>query len=135
LPENLTNGKGRPDRLPNLWISQPTDFKYPEFVEFHWEKPQEISSIEVVFDGSLEFLFPPRPEKFQSKKISSIVKNYKFFYIDEVGHWKELFEISDNSLAYRKHEFPPITTKGLELEVTDTNGLDRAQVFQVRAYS
>ena len=54
--------------------------------------------------------------------------------MDEVGHWKELFEISDNSLAYRKHEFPPITTKGLELEVTDTNGLDRAQVFQVRAY-
>ena len=135
LPENLTNGKARPDRLPNLWISQPTDFKYPEFVEFHWEKPQEISSIEVVFDGSLEFLFPPRPEKFQSKRISSIVKNYRFFYMDEVGHWKELFEISDNSLAYRKHEFPPITTKGLELEVTDANGLDRAQVFQVRAYS
>ena len=55
--------------------------------------------------------------------------------MDEVGHWKELLEVSDNSLAFRTHEFPTLSTKALELEILDTNGLDRAQVYQVRAYS
>jgi hypothetical protein len=135
LPGNLVDGKGRPDRLPNLWISQTTDFKYPEFVEFHWDKPQEISSVDIVFDGSLEFLFPPRPKRFQARNVASIVRRYRIFYMDEVGHWKELLEVLDNTLAFRTHEFPSISTKALELEITETNGLDRAQVYQVRAYS
>jgi hypothetical protein len=55
--------------------------------------------------------------------------------MDEVGHWQELLEISDNQLGFRTHEFPTISTKALELEIIDTNGLDRAQVYQVRTYS
>ena len=135
LPGNLADGKGYPDRLPNLWISQATDFKYPEFVEFHWESPQEISAVDIVFDGTLEFLFPARPQRFPVKRVTSIVRRYRIFYMDEVGHWKELLEVSDNALAFRTHEFPSLSTKALELEILDTNGLDRAQVFQVRAYS
>ncbi len=135
LPGNLADGKARPDRLPNLWISQATDFKYPEFVEFHWASPQEISAVDIVFDGTLEFLFPARPKRFPVKSITSIVRRYRIFYMDEVGHWQELLEISDNQLGFRTHEFPTISTKALELEIIDTNGLDRAQVYQVRTYS
>ena len=65
--------------LPNLWISQSTDFKYPEFVEFHWESPQEISAVDIVFDGTLEFLFPTRPTRFPVNRITSIVRHYRVF--------------------------------------------------------
>ena len=50
-PENLTNGRTRPDRLPHLWISRPP-ISAIEFLEFHWEKTREISSIDLVFDSS-----------------------------------------------------------------------------------
>ena len=78
-PENLTNERTRPDRLPHLWISEPTDFRYPEFLEFHWEKPREISSIDLVFDSSSEFIIPPRPEKFSVACVTSVVSHYKIF--------------------------------------------------------
>ena len=133
-PENLTNGRTRPDRLPHLWISEPTDFRYPEFLEFHWEKAREISSIDLVFDSSSEFIIPPRPEKFSVACVTSVVSHYKIFFMDEVGHWKELLEVPDNALPFRTHEFPTISTKAIEIEIISTHGLDRAQVYQVRAY-
>ena len=124
-PENLTNGRTRPDRLPHLWISEPTDFRYPEFLEFHWEKPREISSIDLVFDSSSEFIIPPRPEKFSVACVTSVVSHYKIFFMDEVGHWKELLEVPDNALPFRTHEFPTVSTKAIEIEIISTHGLDR----------
>ena len=35
---NIKNSYFRPNDLPQLWISKPSDFKYPEFVELEWEK-------------------------------------------------------------------------------------------------
>ena len=132
--ENLINGRMRPDRLPQLWISEPTDFRYPEFLEFHWEQSRDVSSIDLIFDPSSEFIVPPRPEKFSSACVTSIVSHYKIFFMDEVGHWKELLEVSDNARPFRTHEFPTVSTKALEIEIISTHGLDRAQVYQVRAY-
>jgi len=133
-PENLTNGRTRPDRLPQLWISEPTDFRYPEFLEFHWEQSRDVSSIDLVFDSSSEFIVPARPTKFSFACVTSIVSHYKIFFMDEVGHWKELLEVQGNTLSFRTHEFPTVSTRALEIEIISTNGLDRAQVYQVRAY-
>ncbi len=133
-PENLINGRMRPDRLPQLWISEPTDFRYPEFLEFHWEKPRDISSLDLVFDPSSEFIVPARPVQFSAACVTSIVRHYRIFFMDEVGHWKELLEVSDNDLPFRTHEFSTISTKALEVEIISTHGLDRAQIYQVRAY-
>ena len=133
-PENLTNARMRPDRLPQLWISEPTDFRYPEFLEFHWEQPRDVSSIDLVFDSSSEFIIPARPTKFSSACVTSIVRHYKIFFMDEVGHWKELLEVQGNTLSFRTHEFPTVSTRALEIEIISTNGLNRAQVYQVRAY-
>tara|TARA_Y100001934_G_scaffold128073_1_gene155476 strand:- start:108 stop:473 length:366 start_codon:yes stop_codon:yes gene_type:complete len=121
--------------LPYLWISQPTDFRYPEFIEFHWEEPRRISCLDLVFDASAEFLFPSRPKRFDSKSISSLVRSYRVFHMDEVGHWQELLDVADNGLGFRSHEFPAVETRGLEFEIRSTHGIDRAQVYQVRAYS
>jgi hypothetical protein len=131
---NLTNGRTCPDRLPQLWISEPTDFRYPEFLEFHWDEPREISSIDLVFDASSEFLVPARPTKFSSACVTSIVSHYKIFFMDKIGHWKELIEVKGNTLSFRTHEFPTVSTNALEFEIISTHGLDRAQVYQVRAY-
>ena len=133
-PENLTNGRTRPDRLPQLWISEPTDFHYPEFLEFHWDNPRDISSIDLIFDSSSEFIIPQRPRKFSVACVTSVVRHYKIFFMDEVGHWRELLEVSDNTLPFRTHEFPTVSTKAIEIEILSTHGLDRVQIYQVRAY-
>ena len=39
-PANVTDGHARPNHLPRLWISEPTDFRYPEFLELTGTAPR-----------------------------------------------------------------------------------------------
>ena len=42
--------------------------------------------------------------------------------------------MTDNHHGYRVHEFDPMITDVLELEIRGTHGLNRAQVYTIRAY-
>ena len=94
LPMGERDGPSTPSDLT-------TDFRFIEFLEFHAEQTYEISSIDLVFDSSSEFIIPPRPEKFSVACVTSVVSHYKIFFMDEVGHWKELLEVPDNALPFR----------------------------------
>ena len=133
--KNVQNDKTRPDHLPNLWISEETDFRFPEYLEFHWEQPVDLSAIEIVWDSTLEFLFPSRPLSFTQAIAPSIVKDYKIYFMNEVGHWEYLIEVIENQLGFSHHSFETVKTRAIEIEILKTHGLNRAQVFQVRAYS
>ena len=133
-PQNIVNGYSRPARLPNLWISDPTDFRYPEFLELHWKEPLGISRIDLVFDASLEYAFPPHPVSLPRKAISSIVRSYRLYVANEVGHWREILTVEDNIHGFRSHEFDTIETRALEIEILRTHGLPRVQIYEVRVY-
>ena len=133
--ENIKNGYSRPHSLPNLWISEETNFQYPEYLEFHWDNPIDISTIEIVWDSTLEYLYPVRPKAFNNSILPSIVKSYKIYFMNDVGHWEKLLEVKDNENGFISHNFNNIKTQAIEVEISGTHGLNRAQVYQVRAYS
>tara|TARA_B110000008_G_scaffold279634_1_gene327610 strand:+ start:5276 stop:7492 length:2217 start_codon:yes stop_codon:yes gene_type:complete len=133
--ENLKNEAVRPSSLPNLWISEETNFQYPEYLEFHWSNPVDISKIQIIWDTTLEFLYPTRPQAFVHSTLPSIVRDYKIYFMNEVGHWEELLEVHGNEIGFVSHDFDNINTRAIEIEIKATHGLNRAQVYQVRAYS
>ena len=135
LPENVLNHAFRPDNLPNLWISKPTDFKYPEFIELEWDEIKSISCVEISFDPSYEFLYPSKPTTMEDKNFKSLVKNYRLYATGEEKKSQLLVDVSDNQFAFRSHSFDPLEVKGIELEIISTHGLDRAQVYQIRVYA
>jgi hypothetical protein len=55
--------------------------------------------------------------------------------MNDVGHWEELLEVTDNELGFSRHSFETVKTRAIEIEIIHTHGLNRAQVYQVRAYS
>ena len=133
--ENIVDGYSRPAKMPHIWISEPTDFKFPEFLELHWEKSQTISRIDLVFDACLEYAFPPHPSVLPQLAIPTIPRSYKIYSSGENGHWRELLSVEDNFLGFRSHEFEPIDAKAIEIEISSTHGHPRAQVYQVRVYA
>ena len=135
LPENVLNHAFRPDNLPNLWISKPTDFKYPEFIELEWDEIKSISCVEISFDPSYEFLYPSKPTTMEDKNFKSLVKNYRLYATGEGKKSQLLVDVRDNQVAFRSHSFDPVEVKGIELEIISTDGLDRAQVYQIRVYA
>ncbi len=134
-PQNVTTANQRPSKLPDLWVSQPTDFKYPEFLEIKWEQAKDLSRVEITFDPSYDFIFDKKPRSYDTASIPSLIKEYKLYYYDLLGHSHLLEHVDGNLSSFARHDFSSIRAMGLELEILKTYGLNRAQVYQIRAYS
>ena len=66
--------------------------------------------------------------------IPTIPRSYRIYRSGESGHWRELLTVEDNLLGFRSHEFAPIETKAIEIEILSTHGHHRAQIYQTRIY-
>lgn len=132
---NLVNNYFRPNHLPQLWVSKPTNFKYSEFVDLEWKQPIEISRIEISFDPSYDFIYSGEPKSFEEDNFRSLVREYKIYITKENQTSELIIHQKENSQALAVHSFDSIEIKSLELEILSTHGLNRAQVFQIRTYA
>jgi hypothetical protein len=133
--QNVANPYFKPNSLPQLWISKATDFQYPEFIEFEWSNLQDISCIEVSFDPSYDFIYPNSPTAMEVANFQSLVRDYRIYATGNDSKSKLIVKVTDNQLPFVSHKFDPFQAKGIELEIRSTHGLNRAQVYQLRAYS
>ena len=134
-PCNILNHTFCPDSHPGLWISKPTDFKYPEFVELEWNDEQDISRIDISFDPTYEFTFSEETKLEKSLNFHSLIKDYRIYSLDGQKKSKLIRTVSNNQLAFRSHVFEPFQASGIEIEILSTHGLNRAQIYQVRVYA
>lgn len=131
--EMLTENS-RPSVLPSLWISQPTNFSYPEFIEFNWPKTIKISRLDLFFDPCFGYLTHAHPTYTPHSRAISLVKDYKIYFTSAEGKSSLVNEISNNYSSYRTHDYEACEINSLEVEILSTHGLDRAQIFRIAAY-
>lgn len=132
--EELTGPWLRPTHLPNLWISQPTDFQGPEWVQLEWDAPVQVEKAVFLFDSSLENHLPPLWGTYDQETVPSLVRDYRALVQSPEGHWETVAEVTGNYLRFREHSFDARLARAFRLEVLATNGLDRAQVFAIRMF-
>ena len=124
----------RPYKTPGLWISRPTNFSYPEFIELSWTTPISVSRIDLFFDPSFGYNSYPHPQPTKCGPSISLIKDYKIYSTDQNGKSNCLIEVQENLSAHRSHLFEDQPIKSIELEIISTHGLDRAQVFRIALY-
>ena len=124
----------RPYNTPGLWISRPTNFSYPEFIELSWTTPISVSRIDLFFDPSFGYNSYPHPQPTKCGPSISLIKDYKIYSTDQNGKSNCLIEVQENLSAHRSHLFEDQPIKSIELEIISTHGLDRAQVFRIALY-
>jgi hypothetical protein len=124
----------RPYKIPGLWISRPTTFSYPEFIELSWTTPISVSRIDLFFDPSFGYNSFPHPQPTKCGSSISLIKDYKIYSTDPSGKSSCLIEVQENLSAHRSHLFEDQPIKSIELEILSTHGLDRAQVFRIALY-
>ena len=133
-PDNVTNPWSRPTNQPNLWISAPTAFDQPEWLELRWDEPQAVSTVDLLFDSMLDFTFYQRWVGYDLNVMPSLVQAYRLLYLDGAGEWHEIARADGNYQRHRTHHLEMPKTRAIRLEMLGTNGLDRAQVYSIRAY-
>ena len=119
----------RPYRNPGLWISQPTPFKYPEFVEFHWRNAVNISRIDLFFDPSFGYSTPPFPTV--SKSITPVrwLRNTKS--ISPMKRVKPGYssKLRTTTLLIAFTFLRTALSKSMEIEILSTHGLEPCSNF------
>jgi hypothetical protein len=133
-PENITNGHSRPTHQPNLWVSRATDFSCPEWLEFTWESPRDVSEIQILFDSSLHFHFWQSWQGYGTNAIPTLVRDYRIIATHADGSTAVVTEVTGNFQRNRRHGVGLGSIVSLRVEIAATHGIPRAQVYGVRVF-
>jgi hypothetical protein len=131
-PANVVNGYSRPFCRPNLWMSAPTDFARPEELTVTWPSPCTVGQVMVLFDSDLDDKVDSLNEN-PSAVVAALVKDYDVA-VRENGTWTVVCEVRGNYQRRRVHTFTQRTVDAVRIVVRATNGVPRAQIYEVRAY-
>ncbi len=126
------NGHSRPTREPNLWVSAASSFQEPEWIELRWETPRTISEVQLLFDSALHFHFWQSWQGYPVSSLPSIVRDYRLIGYRADGSSSNITEVFGNFQRNRRHRMALEGVTRLRLEILATNGLPRAQVYEVR---
>ena len=128
-PETVVNGVARPERWPNLWISDPSQ-PLPQSLVLEWDKPQERNSIYLTFDTYLHEETRAFPPLWRAKEC---VRDYRV-EANVRGKWRVLADGTGNYHRRRVHRFRSVRSRKLRITTLATNGGPSARVYEVRVY-
>jgi hypothetical protein len=131
-PSVVVNGQSRPTRTPNLWVSAATSFDDPEWLDLGWQSPHDVVEIQLLFDSALHFHFWQSWQGYPVTAIPSIVRDYRITATHADGSSSVAAEVTGNFQRNRRHPASLAGVVGLRVEILQTNGLPRAQVYGVR---
>jgi hypothetical protein len=134
-PAMVVNGHSRPTRTPNLWVSAASSFAEPEWLSLSWEKPQDITEFQLLFDSSLQFHFWQSWQGYQLRSIPTLVRDYRVIAEHADGSTTVVAEVGGNYQRNRRHRAAIAGVRRLRVEILATNGLRRAQVYGIRVIS
>ncbi|MBL9203716.1 MAG: FAD-dependent oxidoreductase [Opitutaceae bacterium] len=131
-----------PDRAhPGLhrWMSDPKG-GFPAWIELRWEKPVEVSEIQVIFDTGLHRFLTLSQADGYTRKMEwgrpqpETVRDYCLEGETPAG-WVTLATAAGNHQRRRVHRLPAARScTALRLTVLATQGIDHARVCEIRVY-
>jgi hypothetical protein len=124
-PENVVRGTNRPDRWPNLYVSD-AGRGFPAWMELRLAKPARLTSAQITFDTDMNrhsrqplFVYP------------DCVKRYDV-QVDSGGGWSRVAGETGNYMRRRMLTFPAVTAGRVRIEVHETHGARSARIYEVR---
>jgi hypothetical protein len=129
--ENVVNGVTRPHRFTNAWRSDPVK-PLPQSITLSWERPEEISQVQLTFAGHLLREYHAYPPQYRDPQTP---RDYSVQVLDEAGTWKKVLGVEGNYTTRNVHTFDrPVTASALRVVVTATNGDPSASIYEIRCY-
>ncbi len=125
-PDNVRSGVTRPERGPNLWISDPAQ-PLPQALTLTWPAPIALRQAELTFDSQLSGWV-------WEGTVPTIARDYTVSLQDLQGVWHDVVTVTGNFQRRCIHAFPTQTMTALRVTITATNGARTARIVEVRAY-
>lgn len=132
-PASAIDGWLRPHLTPSLWISAPSDFSRPEWLQVEFAQPGEVAEVQALFDSDLDRHMTNAWVDAPHRVEPDLVRDYAIeLRVD--GAWTTVAEGRGNRHRRRHHRLErPLRADAIRLLVHGTNGTPRAQVYALRA--
>jgi hypothetical protein len=124
-PANVVSGVSRPERGPNLWISDPTQ-PLPQWIELSWSAPRTLNTLYITFDTNCNDLVATGPAP-------QCVREYSVGVLIE-GRWQKLCCVAENHQRRNVLHLDTVTADRLRVTVEATHGVTQARIYEIRVY-
>lgn len=133
--DKVIDGFHRPFAGPHLWSSATIRKDSPEWLELNWPAPVSIRTVHITFNDDVnEDLINLHHHRTTYEVIPELVKDY-LVQIDVDGEWITVAEGRNNRKRRVVHSLDQlVTSKSLRVVVEATNGCQRVEIFEIRAY-
>jgi hypothetical protein len=137
-PMGAPQGRNNPGL--HRWMSDPAK-GLPAWLEISWDAPVDIAQVQLTFDTGFHRHMTlsashgytkrmvwgrPQPETIKDYTLQALI----------AGGWQTIASVTDNHFRLARHTLAtPIKTTKLRINITATNGLDHARIFEVRTYA
>lgn len=130
--ENVINGVTRPHRFTNAWRSDPVK-PLPQSLTLSWERPEEISQVQLTFAGHLLREYHAYPPQYRDPQTP---RDYSLQVLKVSGEWKTILSVTGNYTTRNVHTLEkPVRATALRTVVTATNGDPSASIYEIRCYT
>jgi hypothetical protein len=107
----------------------------PAWIELTWPQPQRIRHVQITFDSGFQRQLTLSAQETQNINLvrapqPETVRDYKLTVGD-----RTLAEVKGNFQRINRHQFEPVETRSLRLEILATNGDRLARIFEIRCYA
>jgi len=131
-PANVINGVARPERWPNVWVS---DGPAPQWLRLELAEPAEISLVQIAWGLDFHRSFFEMRACFRAWECA---RDYRIIAIGADGTERVWAEVTGNFQRFCRRERPEGwegATAAVRIEVLATNGAPRVEVDEVRVYA
>lgn len=124
---NVVNGVNRPERLPNLWASDPRQ-PLPQILELRWDKPIELCEIRIIWDDDMDLPIP------WTRPVSTLVSDYEIETLCD-GRNELLAAVSGNMERMTLHRFAMRRIEAVRIRVNGVHAEgEQARICEIRGY-
>ncbi|MFO7974670.1 MAG: FAD-dependent oxidoreductase [Candidatus Hydrogenedentota bacterium] len=143
-PTRSTHGpKGvKPERAAqglHRWMSD-SAVGLPAWLQLHWEDPVPVAEVQLIFDTGMHRVLTLTHSDAYAARMKwgqpqpETVRDYTI-EVNCNGKWETVAEIKNSYQRRRVHKVKPSApVSALRINVTATNGLNHARIFEVRVY-
>lgn len=135
---DIPDKKGQPVEV-HHWAAPVTNGK-PAWIELGWPEPKTIRRIQITFDTGFQRQLTLTSQDSQNRTVlraaqPETVRDYTVSYRAASGGLTPVATIIGNFQRINRHDFTPVETKAIRVEVSATNGIEEARIFEIRCYA
>lgn len=135
LAGRVIDGYNRPFAGPHMWVSERVKEGRHEWLQLNWSKPVDINELQLIWNDDVnEYLNNLHFIRTSFDIMPELAADYRIEALTD-GKWQTVDEVNGNRRRMQRHHMQLTQINALRIVVERTNGCDRAELIEVRAYS